>query len=94
LTSFSVVNCGTSVAVAVQPKVDTQGRRRDVILQNAGDANIWIGGAHATLTATQGLALHSGVNPTARLILENFTGRVDCITVTDSETLNVIEIWR
>ena len=94
LTSFSVINCGTSAAVAVQPKADTLGRRRDVILQNGGSGTIFVGGSHATITAAQGLGLHSGAVATGRLTLENFLGRVDCITVSDTQTLNVIEIWR
>lgn len=94
LTSFAVGNCGTTVAIAVTPKVDTLGLRRDVILQNAGTGTIFIGGAHVALTAANGLGLHSGAVATGRIILENFQGRVDCITITESQTLNVIEIWR
>ena len=94
VTSFAVINCGTTVAVAVQPKGDTLGRRRDVILQNAGSGTIFVGGSHVTLTAAQGLGLHSGAVATGTLTLSNFQGRVDCITVTDTQTLKVLEIWR
>ena len=94
VTSFAVINCGTTVAVAVQPKGDNLGRRRDVILQNAGSGTIFVGGSHVTLTAAQGLGLHSGAVATGTLTLSNFQGRVDCITVTDTQTLKVLEIWR
>jgi len=93
VTTFWVV-CGTSAAIAVQPKADTIGRRRDLELQNAGTNNIFIGGTHATVSATTGYTLHAGTGTTSRLKLENFQGRIDCISSVLGQTLQIMEVWR
>lgn len=94
ITAFAVANCGTTAAAAVIPHPQQILQRRDIILQNAGNGTIFIGGSHVTVTAASGLGLHSGAVSTSRLVLENFQGRIDCITVGDSQTLNIIEVWR
>lgn len=90
------VNCGTTAAVAVTPKADTLGRRRDLMVQNAGTVNIHLGGTHATVTATTGWTLHAASvsSFTARLVLEQFQGRLDCIADGPGQTLQIMEIWR
>ena len=93
ITTFWVV-CGTTAAIAVTPKADTIGRRRDLELQNAGTNNIYVGGTHATVTATTGYTLHAGTVATSRLTLQNFQGRVDCISSVLGQTLQILEIWR
>ena len=96
LTTFAVTSCGTTVAIAVTPKVDTLGRRRDVQLQNIGTVNVYVGGTHATLTTGVGYTLHAAsVSPaTSRLELRNFQGRVDCIADDVGQQLRILEIWR
>jgi len=94
ITTFWVASCGTGAAIAVRPEANTQGRRRDLYFLNSGTENIFLGGTHTTVTATTGFTLHAGTGVTSRLLLENFTGRVDCITANGSQSLQVIEIWR
>ena len=96
ITTFAVVSCGTTAAVAVTPKVDTLGRRRDVQIQNIGTVNVYVGGTHATITTGTGFTLHAAsVSPaTSRVELANFQGRVDCIADDVGQQLRVLEIWR
>ena len=96
ITTFAVVSCGTTAAVAVTPKVDTLGRRRDVQIQNIGTVNVYVGGTHATITTGTGFTLHAAsVSPaTSRVELSNFQGRVDCIADDVGQQLRVLEIWR
>ena len=94
VTTFWVTRCGTTATPAVNARADQVGRRRAVYLYNAGTENIFIGGFHATVTATSGFVLHTGTGFTSRLVLENFHGRLDCITVATDSILQVLEIWR
>ena len=96
VTTFWVSACGTSAAIAVTPKADTLGRRRDLILQNAGTVNIHVGGTHLTVTTTNALTLHAATvsSFTSRLMLQNFQGRLDCIADGPLQTLQIMEIWR
>lgn len=96
ITTFAVASCGTTVAIAVTPKVDTLGRRRDVQIQNIGTANVYVGGNHATLSTGVGYTLHAAsVSPaTSRVELTNFQGRVDCIADDVGQQLRILEIWR
>ena len=93
ITTFWV-NCGATAAVAVQPKADTIGKRRDLMFYNTGTNNIFLGGTHATVTTTTGFVLHNGTGFTSRLTLENFQGRVDCISGLGLQNLQIMEIWR
>lgn len=93
ITTLWVV-CGTSAAIAVTPKADTIGRRRDLELLNAGTNTIYIGGTHATVSATTGFGLHAGTGTTSRLTLKDFQGRIDCISDVLGQTLQIMEIWR
>ena len=73
--------------------------RRDVQLQNVGTIPIYVGGAHATVTALTGFVLHaSSVSAGAsRLTLRDFRGRLDCITdsgPTLNQKLDILEIQR
>ena len=96
VTTFWVATCGTGAATAITPKSDQLGRRRDLILQNAGTVNIHVGGSHLTVTTTNALTLHAASvsSFTSRLVLENFQGRIDCIADGPGQNLQIMEIWR
>ena len=87
--------CNPSLLTVLSPSAT----RREVQLQNVGTVPIYIGGAHATLTAATGFAIHaSSVSAGAsRLTLRDFRGRLDCITdsgPTQNQKLDILEIVR
>ena len=70
--------------------------RRDLIVQNNGTVNIYLGGGHATVTTSNGFALHaSSASPfTSKVDLPNFQGPLACIADGPGQTLSIIQIVR
>jgi len=97
VTFGAVANCGTTARTVIATNVN----RRSIILQNAGDNLLYIGGTHATITAANGFPLHASAatqNPQnwhavlSRVELPFYRGPIACLAAAGNSGLRYIEI--